>query len=49
MPHDDHHVHSETLKDFKNLYLLSDYMFEGEKEFVYPNWSFTRYMVIGTK
>jgi len=49
MPHDDHHVHSETLKDFKNLYPLSNYAFEGKKEFVYPNWSFTRYMIIGTK
>lgn len=49
MPHDDHHVHSKSLEDFKQRYSLSELLYEGEKEFVYPNWSFTRYMIIGQK
>jgi hypothetical protein len=49
MPHDDHVIHSNTLDDFVNHYPLSTINFKGEKNFVYPNWSFTRYMVIGIK
>jgi hypothetical protein len=49
MPHDDHVIHSETLDDFISQYPLTDIKFKGEKSFVYPNWSFTRYMIIGIK
>jgi hypothetical protein len=49
MPHDDHVIHSETLEDFKKQFLLSDIMYEGAKKFQYPDWSFTRYMLIGVK
>jgi len=49
MPHEDHIVHSETLADFIESYPLSEYVFAGEKEFVYPSWKFTRYMIIGVK
>jgi len=49
MPHDDHVVYSSTLADFVNAYPLTSIVYKGEKEFVYPNWSFTRYMIIGTK
>lgn len=49
MPHYDHVIHSETLEDFVSEYPLSSIAFKGEKEFVYPNWSFKRYMVIGIK
>jgi hypothetical protein len=49
MPHEDHCIHSETLADFCNIYPLSKVAYAGEKEFVYPNWSFTRFMLIGTK
>jgi len=48
MPHDDHVIHSETLEDFVRTYPLSSIAYKSEKEFVYPNWSFTRYMLIGT-
>jgi hypothetical protein len=48
MPHDDHFVHSATLDDFVNIYPLSSIAYQGQKEFVYPEWSFTRYMLIGT-
>jgi hypothetical protein len=49
MPHDDHVIHSDTLDDFINQYPLSNIAYKGQKEFVYPNWKFTRYMVIGIK
>ena len=47
MLHDDHHVHSTSLEEFKKLYPLTEYAYEGSKEFVYPNWRFTRFMTIG--
>ena len=49
MPHDDHHISSESLLKFKKEYPLSSFVFEGEKLFSYPTWSFTRYMIIGIK
>jgi hypothetical protein len=49
MPHDDHVVYSETLDDFVNGYPLTDIVYKGSKDFVYPDWQFTRYMIIGTK
>jgi len=48
MPHDDHFIHSATLEDFVNIYPLSSIAYQGKKEFAYPEWSFTRYMLIGT-
>ena len=49
MLHDDHHVYSLSINEFSNRYPLSEYLYQGEKEFVYPNWKFTRFMVIGVK
>lgn len=49
MPHNDHVIHSNTLDEFVNHYPLSSIAYTGEKEFVYPAWSFKRYMVIGIK
>lgn len=49
MPHDDHHVHSGSLDDFIAAYPVSQIVYTGEKEFVYPDWKFTRYMLIGVK
>jgi hypothetical protein len=49
MDHDDHVIHSDTLEDFKSHYPLTDIVFEGEKQFVYPDWQFTRFMLIGIK
>jgi hypothetical protein len=48
MPHDDHFIHCATLEDFVNIYPLSSIAYQGQKEFNYPEWSFTRYMLIGT-
>lgn len=49
MPHDDHVIHSDSIEEFKSHYPLSKINYAGEKEFVYPNWKFTRYMIIGVK
>ena len=49
MPHDDHVIHSSNLDEFKKHYPLSEVIYEGSKEFVYPDWQFTRYMIIGIK
>lgn len=49
MPHDDHCVHSSSLEDFIDHYPVSELHYTGSKEFKYPTWSFTRYMIIGTK
>jgi len=49
MPHDDHFVNSASLTEFSDQYPLTEYMYSGTKEFVYPTWGFTRYMVIGIK
>lgn len=49
MPHDDHVIHSTCLDDFVNYYPLSDIAYKGELTFKYPEWEFTRYMIIGTK
>ena len=49
MSHDDHFTHSTSAEEFATVYNLSKIDFIGSKEFVYPEWSFTRFMVIGTK
>ena len=49
MLHDDHVIHSNNLEEFKKHYPLSEILYEGCKEFVYPDWQFTRYMIIGVK
>jgi hypothetical protein len=49
MPHEDHHIHSESLSGFIASYPLSQLLYTGEKEFVYPDWRFTRFMLIGIK
>ena len=49
MPHEDHHVHSNTLEDFTKQFPVSQTLYTGQKEFVYPDWKFTRYMLIGIK
>ncbi len=48
MPHEDHCASTSTLNEFISKYPLSSYDFEGEKEFCYPDWSFKRFMIIGT-
>jgi len=49
MPHDDHVIHSDSLQKFIDTYPLSESIYTGEMNFNYPDWSFTRYMIIGYK
>jgi hypothetical protein len=49
MPHEDHVVVTSTLAEFCVQYPLTETLYAGEKEFVYPDWVFSRYMVIGIK
>jgi hypothetical protein len=49
MPHDDHVIHSKTLEDFADHYPLSTTVYAGSLDFHYPDWSFTRFMIIGYK
>ena len=49
MAHDDHFVKTNSIEEFIDQYPLSNYDFTGSKEFVYPNWEFTRFMTIGVK
>jgi len=49
MPHDDHFVYSNSLEDFENHYKLSNIVYRGSLDFNYPEWSFSRFMIIGVK
>lgn len=49
MPHDDHHVKSNSLADFCEQFTLSKEFYRGQKDFKYPDWQFSRYMIIGEK
>ncbi len=49
MPHDDHVIHFNNQDDFADYYKLSQVAFLGSKQFVYPDWQFTRFMIIGIK
>lgn len=49
MLHHDHHMNTNTLDEFKNLYPLSEFKFAGSLQFEYPTWGFARFMTIGIK
>lgn len=49
LDHDDHHSIFCGFDEFKNSFKFSTSLFEGTREFVYPDFSFTRYMIIGIK
>jgi len=49
MPHTDHYIHTNSLEEFKNQFNFNKILFEGTKEFVYPDWKFIRFMIIGEK
>ena len=49
MPHDDHYITTNSIEEFKKTYTLTEYVFEGSKDFIYPNWKFTRFLIIGIK
>lgn len=49
MPHDDHCATSKNLVDFCAQFSLSKEFYRGQKDFVYPDWQFSRFMIIGEK
>lgn len=49
MPHEDHHIHSSSLDEFVKTYPVSTLLYRGQREFEYPTWKFTRFMLIGVK
>lgn len=49
MVHDDHILKFKNLSNFCSSFPVSECIFSGQKEFVYPNWSFKRFMMIGIK
>lgn len=49
MDHDDHVYKFENLTDFVNTFPLNTIEFMGSKTFNYPDWNFTRFMLIGVK
>lgn len=49
MQHQDHCRNHCSIDDLVDDFPLSFYYFKGEKLFEYPDWNFTRFMVIGKK
>jgi hypothetical protein len=49
MHHADHINTTTTLTEFCDQFPLAQELYRGSMDFVYPDWSFTRYMIIGTK
>jgi hypothetical protein len=49
MIHNDHYTHSTCLAEFVAQFPVTEQLYTGEKQFTYPNWRFTRYMLIGVK
>jgi len=47
--HDDHFGNATNLAEFEEKYKLEKVVYRGTLDFNYPNWSFTRYMIIGVK
>jgi hypothetical protein len=47
--HDDHFGNAKDLTEFKEKYKLTKVVYEGTLDFNYPDWNFTRYMIIGYK
>lgn len=49
MDHDDHVIETNSIEEFIEQYPLTDIAYSGSLYFSYPEWDFTRYMIIGTK
>lgn len=49
MPHHDHHDCVSTLNEFSRKYRMSQPLYQGQLDFNYPNWQFSRFMIIGRK
>ena len=49
MPHEDHYNVCESITAFQQRYPVTHTFFIGQKDFVYPDWQFSRFMLIGKK
>lgn len=49
MPHDDHCDNHHSLEDVILQFPVSRLCYSGLKKFTYPDWEFTRFMIIGIK
>lgn len=49
MQHTDHVIHFSSLKSFINQFKVSKILYQGQLDFSYPTWKFTRYMLIAVK
>lgn len=49
MNHEDHYSKFTNLENFVSAFPLQSVLYSGEKQFVYPTWSFSRYMLVGIK
>lgn len=49
MQHDDHCHNHRSLTEFQLDFPLTAFFYTGEKTFNYPDWNFTRFMIIGLK
>jgi hypothetical protein len=47
--HNDHFGNAVDLADFEEKYKLEQVVYSGTMNFNYPDWGFTRYMIIGIK
>jgi len=49
MEHEDHSNNHKSLDDMVDEFHLNQLLYKGELLFTYPNWQFTRFMLIGKK
>lgn len=49
MPHDDHYSCVTSLNEMTEKYPLSSVLYKGQLDFTYPDWSFSRFMIIGRR
>lgn len=49
MNHEDHCFKFDSLSNFVEKFKLTETYYQGEIDFTYPKWNFTRYMLIGKK
>ena len=49
MNHKDHSSNISSLSEFCDQFPLTQELYRGTMPFVYPDWSFDRYMIIGVK
>lgn len=49
MQHEDHVANVNSLAGFIDLFPIHETIFSGELEFIYPAWTFKRFLLIGRK